>query len=41
MHDSAYLYEGHEDRLQIAEVGATIGTYSGPGAIVLAFFEKK
>ena len=41
MKDSAYLYEGHEDALKIAEVGATIGTYSGPGAIALAFFAKK
>lgn len=41
MNDSAYLYEGYEDRLQIAEVGATIGTYSGPNAIALAFFAKK
>ena len=36
--DSAFLYEGHEDCLQIAPVGATIGTYAGPGAIALAFF---
>ena len=41
MQDSAYLYKGFEDRLQIAEVGATIGTYSGPDAIALAFFAKK
>ncbi len=38
--DSKDLYEGFEDRLQYAEVGATIGTYSGPGAIALAYFEK-
>ena len=41
MQDSAYLYKGFEDRLQITEVGATIGTYSGPDAIALAFFAKK
>ena len=38
--DSKFLYEGHEDKLQFAEVGATIGTYAGPGAIALAYFEK-
>ena len=40
MKDSTYLYEGHEESMKIAEVGATIGTYSGPGAIALAFFAK-
>ena len=39
--DSKVLYEGNEDKLQYAEVGATIGTYSGPGAIALAYFEKR
>jgi DegV family protein with EDD domain len=38
--DSKVLYEGNEDKLQYAKVGATIGTYSGPGAIALAYFEK-
>lgn len=38
--DSKVLYEGNEDKLQYATVGATIGTYSGPGAIALACFEK-
>ena len=37
--DSKELYEGNEDSLQYAEVGATIGTYAGPGAIALAYFE--
>ena len=41
MQDSARLYAGNEEKLQIAKVGATIGTYSGPGAIALAFFTKK
>ena len=36
--DSRELYEGHEDMLPIVTVGATIGTYAGPGAIALAFF---
>jgi DegV family protein with EDD domain len=38
--DSKSLYEGNEDKLQYATVGATIGTYSGPGAIAFAYFEK-
>ncbi len=38
--DSKALYEGNEDKLQYATVGATIGTYAGPGAIALAYFEK-
>ena len=38
--DSAALYTGYEDHLQVAEVGATIGTYSGPGAIAVAFCAK-
>ena len=38
--DSKSLYDGNEDKLQYATVGATIGTYSGPGAIALAYFEK-
>jgi DegV family protein with EDD domain len=38
--DSKSLYEGNEEKLQYATVGATIGTYSGPGAIALAYFEK-
>ena len=39
--DSAFLYEGHEECLQITSVGAGIGTYAGPGAIAVAFFAKK
>lgn len=38
--DSKFLYEGHEESLQYAIAGATIGTYAGPGAIALAYFEK-
>lgn len=38
--DSKELYEGNEDKIQYAEVGATIGTYAGPGAIAFAYFEK-
>ncbi len=36
--DSKEIYAGHEDALQTAFVGATIGTYAGPGAIAVAFF---
>lgn len=38
--DSKVLYEGQEDKIQYAVAGATIGTYTGPGAIALAYFEK-
>ena len=36
--DSAFLYEGKADSIPVANVGATIGTYAGPGAIAVAFF---
>lgn len=36
--DSRELYINGADNIPIADVGATIGTYSGPGAIALAFF---
>ena len=44
--DSARLYEGRIDPedpscFRVAKVGATIGTYAGPGAIAVAFFAKK
>lgn len=39
--DSAELWEGKVDMLPIATVGCTIGTHAGPGAVALAFFEKK
>ena len=38
--DSKALYEGHENDIQYAVAGATIGTYTGPGAIAFAYFEK-
>ena len=46
IHDSARLSEGKVDlnevgEFHIAKVGATIGTYAGPGAIAVAFFSKK
>ena len=35
------LFEGHLNEIPVADVGATIGTYAGPGAYAFAFFEKK
>ena len=46
IHDSARLYADKLDvndpgKFRIAKVGATIGTYAGPGAIAVAFFAPK
>ena len=46
IHDSARLYEdkidvNDPDKFRIHKVGATIGTYAGPGAIAVAFFAAK
>ena len=46
IHDSARLYEdkidvNNPDKFRINKVGATIGTYAGPGAIAVAFFAAK
>lgn len=38
--DSRRLWEGHVDTFPILPIGAAIGTYTGPGAIGAAFFEK-
>lgn len=38
--DSTELWAGKTESLPIKTVGCTIGTHAGPGAIVLAFFEK-
>ena len=45
IHDSARLYADKLDvddpgKFRIAKVGATIGTYAGPGAIAVAFFAR-
>ena len=45
IHDSARLYADQIDvndpgKFRIAKVGATIGTYAGPGAIAVAFFAR-
>ncbi len=39
--DSRNLWEGMVDGLPIYTAGATIGTHTGPGAISLAYFEKR
>ena len=36
--DSKELYKGNESKLGRTIVGATIGTYAGPGAIAIAYF---
>ncbi|MBE5924381.1 MAG: DegV family protein [Lachnospiraceae bacterium] len=36
--DGKDIYEGKLDELKVVSVGATIGTYAGPGAIAVAFF---
>ncbi len=38
--DSASLWEGHVENIPKYQLGATIGTHVGPGAIGFAFFEK-
>ncbi|MCR5054385.1 MAG: DegV family protein [Lachnospiraceae bacterium] len=38
INDSASLYEGKTESLNVVTVGSTIGTYAGPGAIAVAFF---
>ena len=39
--DGAELYEGKLDEIVIVKVGAAIGTYAGPGAIAVAYFEGR
>lgn len=39
--DSKDLYEGQTDNLPITTIGTVIGTHVGPGAIGIAFYEKK
>ena len=40
--DSRHIYEGHyaPEELPVSHVGATIGTYTGPGAIACAFYHN-
>ena len=39
--DSTALWTGHAQALPLGTVGGTIGTHVGPGAIAVAFFQKK
>lgn len=38
--DSAALWQGNTERMPKHQLGATIGTHIGPGAVGVAFFEK-
>ncbi|MBO4310890.1 MAG: DegV family protein [Lachnospiraceae bacterium] len=40
LEDSRDLYDGDISEIKKISVGATIGTYAGPGAIAVAFFPK-
>jgi DegV family protein with EDD domain len=37
--DSAHLWEGQTDKLNITPVGSVVGTHAGPGAIAVAFYK--
>lgn len=39
--DSERLWTGHKESIQIAPIGATIGTHIGPGAIAVAFIANE
>lgn len=41
MEKEASLFEGREDSVHIMQFGATIGTYSGPGAFAIGFFHRR
>lgn len=36
--DSEKIWHDHTDELPVLEIGATIGTHAGPGAVAVAFF---
>ena len=36
--DSAALWEGHREKLNVAIIGSVVGTHVGPGAVAVAFF---
>lgn len=38
--DSSSLYQEHTNDIPSYQIGSTIGTHVGPGAIGVAFFEK-
>ena len=39
--DSAFLWEGKVEELQMTQVGSVVGTHAGPGAIVATFFRAR
>lgn len=39
--DSAHIWQGNVDSLNISTVGSIVGTHAGPGAIAVAFFANK
>jgi len=39
--DSRSIWEGVMDHLPVSQLGSTIGTHSGPGTIVVAYFMKQ
>ncbi|MGM9651338.1 MAG: DegV family protein [Faecousia sp.] len=39
--DSAFLWEGKVEDLQMTQVGSVVGTHAGPGAIVATFFRAR
>ncbi len=41
MKDQADLFEGNESSVYRMQFGATVGSYSGPGAFAIGFFHKK
>ena len=40
LEDSRDLYDGEIKDIRKVSVGATVGTYAGPGAIAVAFYPK-
>ncbi len=38
--DSRHIWEGNIQKVRYTTVGSVIGTHSGPGAVVVAFFKK-
>ena len=39
--DSAELWQGYTKELPVYTIGCAIGTHAGPGAVAVAFFEKR
>ena len=41
LNDSAYLWQGHTEKISCHQIGSTIGAHVGPGGIAVAFFAKQ